>query len=310
MTKAGATVERSRSGQRGFIVVAALWLLAALAALALVGSVYMTQSAIALAAFDAPVQLQMVSTAAIELTAYKLSAPATVVRPTHGGFAFGLANARATVEYQAESARINLNMAPRSMIGGLFSALGVEPDLASQLADRVVAWRSAPRHNGQDTEDALYAASGLSYLPRHAPFSSVDELSLVLGMPAALLERARLYLTVYSGTAGINVLEAAPQVMAALPDMTSVKLEAFLNQRDSLPPNDPQFVLGALGGGVAGATVAGSDAYRVRMQIILPDGRKSTSEGVIMLSGPSAKTAYRVFTWRDEIDASTGVAQK
>jgi len=310
MTKAYATVEGSRSGERGFIVVAALWLLAALAALVLVGSVYMTQSAIALAAFDAPTQLQMASTAGIELTAYRLSAPATATRPTHGGFAFGLANARVTVEYQAESARINLNMAPRSMIGGLFSALGVEPDAASQFADRVVAWRSAPRSNGQDSEDALYVAAGLKYLPRRAPFSSVDELSLVLGLPAALLEQARPYLTVYSGTAGINVLEAAPQVIAALPDMTSAKLDAFLNQRDSLPPSDPEFVLGALGGRVAGATVAGSDAYRVRMQIILADGRKSMSEGVIMLPGPGAKVAYRVFTWRDEIDPSTGGAQR
>ncbi|WP_426418698.1 general secretion pathway protein GspK [Bradyrhizobium genosp. A] len=232
MTVTFAKEGASRVGERGFIVVAALWLLAALAALAIVGSVYMTQSAIALAVFDAPTQLQMVSTAGIELTAYRLSAPATVSRPTHGGFAFGLANARVTVEYQAESARINLNMAPRSMIGGLFAAVGVEPDSASQFADRVVAWRSAPRHNGQDSEDALYIASGLSYLPRHAPFSSVDELSLVLGLPAALLERVRPYLTVYSGTAGINVLDAAPQVIAALPEMTSAKLDAFLNQRE------------------------------------------------------------------------------
>jgi general secretion pathway protein K len=92
--------------------------------------------------------------------------------------------------------------------------------------------------------------------------------------------------------------------------MTSAKLDAFLNQRDSLPPDDPEFVLGALGGRVVGATVAGSDAYRIRIRIILPDGRESRSEGVIMLPGPSAKLAYRVFTWRDEIDPSTGGAQR
>ncbi|MCP3445159.1 general secretion pathway protein GspK [Bradyrhizobium sp. CCGUVB14] len=310
MTKTSATIQGSRSGQRGFIVVAALWLLAALAALALVSSAYMTQSAISLAALDAPVQLGMISSAGIEMTAYRLSAPAAVSRPTHGGFAFRLANASVTIEYQAESARINLNMAPQSMISGLFSALGVDADTAGQLANRVVAWRSAPRHNGQDSEDALYVAAGLNYLPRHAPFSSVDELALVLGAPATLLQQARPYLTVYSGTAAINVLDAAPQVISALPEMSSTKLDAFLNQRDSLPSTDPEFVLGALGGRVAGASVAGSDAYRVRMQIILPDGRKSISEGVIMLSGPGAKTAYRVFTWRDEIDPATGAAQR
>lgn len=309
MTRKPANVEGQDIGERGFIVVAALWLLAALAALTLVGSVYMTQSAMALAGFDAITQLQMISSAGVELAAYQLS-DAPAARPFHGRFVFGLGNARVVVEYQSESARINLNMAPRSMIAGLFAGLGVDTDLAGQLADRVVAWRSAPRPNAQKDEDALYVAAGLSYLPRRAPFNSVDELALVLGMPAPLVERARPFLTLYSGIAGINVLEAAPEVMAALPDMTSAKLDAFLNQRVSLPSNDPEFVLGALGDKIPGATLAGSDAYRVRMRIVLADGRESRSEGVIMLPGSSAKTAYRIFTWRDEIDPSTGEAQR
>lgn len=300
----------ARAAERGFIVVAALWLLAALAALAVVGSLYMTQSATALAAFDATTQLQMIETAGVEMAVYHLSGAVPGTRPSHGSLAFRLANARVTIEYQSEAARINLNMAPRSMIAGLFGALGVEPDAASRLADRVAAWRSAPRTNAQDDENSLYTTAGLNYLPRRAPFNSVEELSLVVGMPAGLVERARPFLTLYSGIAGINVLEAAPQVMAALPDMTSVKLEAFLNQRDSLPSNDPEFVLGILGGRTPGATVAGSDAYRIRMRIVLADGRDSRSEGVIMLPANGAKTAYRVFTWRDEIDSSTGGAQR
>lgn len=301
---------RSRRSERGFIVVAALWLLAALAGLILVGSVYMTQSAIALSAFDAATQLQMISTAGIELSAYQLSGVAPESRPSSGSFKFGLANARAAVEYQSEAARINLNMAPRSVIAGLFTALGVEAGTASGFADRVAAWRSEPRPNVQDEEDSLYIAAGLTYLPRHAPFSNVDELSLVLGMPAALVERARPYLTLYSGMAGVNVLEAAPEVLAALPDMTAAKVDAFLNQRASLPSNDPEFVLGILGGRVTGATVAASNAYRIRMRIVLSDGRDSRSEGVIMLPDRGTKSAYRVFTWRDEIDPSTGGAQR
>jgi general secretion pathway protein K len=300
----------SRTGERGFIVVAALWLLAALAALTLVGSAYMTQSAIALTAFDTTTQLQMISTAGIELAAYQLSGATPEMRPSHGGFTFGLANAKVTVEYQSEAARININMAPRSMIARLFAALSVEPDTASHFADRVAAWRRTPRPNTQDDEDALYVAAGLNYLPRHAPFNSVDELSLVLGLPAALVERARPFLTLYSGIEGVNVLEAAPEVIASLPDMTAAKLDAFLNQRDSLPSNDAEFVLGVLGGRVAGATVAGSDAYRIRMRIVLPDGRDNRSEGVIMLPGSGGKTAYRMFTWREEVDPSTGGAQR
>ena len=229
-------------------MVAALWLLAALAALASVASAYMAQSAVALATLDAATQLEMLTTAGIELAAYELSAPVTVRRPTHGGFSFRLANSRVTVEYMSETARINLNMASRTMIAGLFAALGAQAEAASQYADRVVAWRSAPRPNAQDEEDGLYRAAGLKYLPRRAPFNSVDELSLVLGLPPRLWNARCRLLRCIAASGEINVLDAAPEVIAALPGMTPAKLDAFLGQRESLPPDNPEFVLGALGG--------------------------------------------------------------
>lgn len=296
---------RTGSAQHGFIVVTALWLLAALAALASVAAVYVAQSAVSLATLDTKLQLDMLATAGIELAAYELSGPATLRRPTYGGFSFRLAGSRVTVEYMSESARINLNMAPHAMIAGLFAALGAQPQAAGQFADRVVAWRSAPSPNAPAEEDNLYRAAGLNYLPRRAPFGSVDELWLVLDLPPALVERALPFVTVYSGVAEINVIDAAPEVIAALPGMTPARLDAFLSQRESLPPDDPQFVLGALGGKQVGATVAGSEAYRVRMRINLPDGRQSSPEGIIMILGPGEKEAYRVFGWRDEMDLAT-----
>lgn len=301
-----AMLAETGSSQHGFIVVTALWLLAALAALASVAAVYVAQSAASLATLDTKMQLEMLATAGIELAAYELSVPATLRRPTHGGFSFRLVDSRVTVEYMSESARINLNMAPHAMIAGLFAALGAQPQAAVQFADRVVAWRSSPGPNASTEEDNLYRAAGLKYLPRRAPFGGVDELWLVLDLPPALVERVLPFVTVYSGIAEINVLDAAPEVIAALPGMTPARLDAFLSQRESLPPDDPQFVLGALGGKQVGATVAGSEAYRVRMRIILPDGRQSRPEGTVMILGPGEKEAYRVFAWRDEIDLATG----
>lgn len=294
------------AGERGFIVVAALWMLAALAGFAGVAASYLSQSAIALTALDASTQQEMLASAGIELAAYELSAPATVRRPTHGGFSFRLANASVTVEYMSEASRINLNMAPRAMIAGLFASLGAPAEAASQYADRVVAWRSAPRPNVQDEEDQLYRAAGLNYLPRRAPFGSVDELSLVLGLPAAMVERAMPFVTVYSGIAEVNVLDAAPEVLAALPDMSQARLDAFLDARASLPRDNPEFVLGALGGRQPGATLAGSDAYRLRMRVVFSDGRQSSPEGIIMILGPGEKEAYRIFTWRSGLDRMTG----
>ena len=296
---------RDRSND-GFIVVAALWLLVGLAALASVASLYIAQSAVALSALDAATQWEMLGTAGVELAAYQLSAPVTVRRPTHGAFGFRLANASVRVEYMSEAARVNLNMAPRAMIAGLFTALGVPAEAASQYTDRVIAWRSAPRSDIEDGEQGLYRAAGLNYLPRRAPFNSVDELWLVLGLPPALVVRATPFFTVYSGMAEINVLDAAPEVIAALPGMSQAKLDAFLNRREELPPDNPEFVLGALGGRQPGATITGSAAYRVRMWITLADGRQRTPEAVILIPGPGEKEAFRVLAWKDEVDPDRG----
>lgn len=300
-------IRRARStdvvaAEDGFIVVVTLWLLVGLAALVTVASVYIAQSARALSTLDAAAQWEMLSSAGVELAAYQLSGPATVRRPSHGQFAFRLANATVRVEYMSESARINLNMAPASMLSGLFRAVGASTEAADMYAMRVVAWRSAPKSDGQDTELASYRAAGLPYVPRQAPFSSSDELWLVLGLPTALVERTMAFVTVYSGMAEINVLDAAPEVVAALPNMTSAKLEAFLNQRAELPRDNPEFVIGALGGRQPGATISASNAYRVRMHITLQDGRQRMPEAVIQMSEPGDPKAFHVLAWTDEVD--------
>ena len=308
MTRIARRFEASGRSRNGFIMVAALWLLAALATLASVVSVYMAQSARELTAFDTALQAEMLTTAGLELTAYQLSAPAAARHPTHGGFRFRLAKSEVTVRYVSEAARINLNMASPNMIASLFTALGAQPEKAGEYADRVVGWRSKPKPNMEDEEGALYRAAGLNYLPRHGYFDSVDELWLVLGLPPEIVERALPFVTIYSGIADIDVLDAAPEVIAALPDMTPALLQSFLDQRESLPP-DLQQVVGALGGKQAGVTVTGSEAYRVRMRITLPDGQQRTPEGVITILGPNAKGAFRVLAWKDDVDPNTGRTQ-
>ena len=70
---------------------------------------------------------------------------------------------------------------------------------------------------------ALYRSSGLPYLPRGAPFAHVNELWLVQGLPPALVGRAIPFVTVYSGRPDINVFDAPPELIAALPGMTPLR---------------------------------------------------------------------------------------
>lgn len=300
---------RGAASRDGFILVAALWILLGLATLASVSAAYVSQSAIALTVNDEAVETEALAAAGVELTAYRLSGPATPRRATRGTFSFHLARADVAVEFLSEAARIDLNNASKDLIAGLFTVLGAGPDAASEYADRVVGWRSPPPANALDGEEALYRTAGLHYSPRRGPFNHVDELWLVLGLPAELVERALPFVTVYSGMSNVNVLDAPAEVIGALPGMTSGRLNAFLEQRENFPANaDPQFVAGALGDKQAGATTKGSDAYRVRMRIAFDNGWRKTSEAVILVQTGSSAAPYSVLSWQDDIDPVNGRA--
>lgn len=302
MTRTRRQLETSR---RGFILVATLWILIALATLAAIASVYVARSAVALTALDDPLLTEPIVAAGLELTTYQLSSPEAEKRPTRGSFRFRLGRTDVAVEFISEAARVDINAAPKPLIAGLFASLGVPPQQAYQYADRVIGWRTPPKEGAEDGEEALYRAAGLRYSPRGAPFNHLDELWLVLDLPPALVERAMPFLTVYSARGDVNVLDAPEEILAALPNMSQGRLNAFLNQRGTLPP---EFVAGALGDDQAGATVKGSSAYRVRMLMAFEKGRQKMTEAVILVAASGAEP-YRVLSWKDDIDITAGTTR-
>jgi general secretion pathway protein K len=299
---------RLPTARDGFILVAVLWILGALAALAAVYASYVGNTAVALAVNDDAIQAEALRTAAVELTAARLLGVAADDRPTRGAFNFRLGRASVAVEFCSEAARIDLNAAPKELLTGFFAALGAHPNDAEQYAERIIGWRTTPDAKSQDAETSLYSAAGLSYPPRGAPFAHVGELWLVLGLPPAMVERALPYVTVYSGREDVNVLDASPEVLAALPKMTPERMSSLIGERASLTPSDGRAALGQLGAARTGATVEGSDAVRVTMRIALDNGRRIASEAVILLDGRNERSEpYRVLSWQDDLETSTVV---
>lgn len=288
------------STERGFVIVAVLWLLAALAALAVIFSAYLANSARALALNDTALQAEALVSAGVELTAYQLRLADKDARPARGSFQTRLNRADLTVSFVSETARVDLNAAPKELLAGLISVLGASPEDARQVADRIVAWRTKASPESASKEDALYLAGGRTYSPRQAPFAHVNELALVLGLPPALVERAMPFVTVYSGVAGVDVLNAPPEVVAALPGMTPLVLKQFLADRGSFA-NDPAAVAAALGEAKGSSASEKSQAYRLGICIRLPNGRQTISEVVISLS--SEEEPYRVLSWQDDLAA-------
>lgn len=293
-------------GARGFIVVAVLWILAALSALVLIYLSYVTSSAAVVAVGADRVQASALISGAVELAAFQLTAGKPETRPSSGTFNARLGTARVAIDFRSEAARIDLNSAPKPLLVGLFISLGANAAAAVDYADRIVAWRTPAQGGDGDPETSAYRVAGIGYLPRHAPFPSAEELWLVRGIPPQFVERALPMVTVFSNLPAVNVLDASPQVLAALPAMTPEALQAMLAQR-GVPGGDPRAVL-ALAGGGGGGTLEAATSYRLTVSVALDNGQRAGADVVILLLEGGAEP-YRVLSWRNAFDGSGAAPQ-
>ena len=303
------------SSERGFVIIAVLWILVALSTLAMIFSVYLSNSARALGVTDTGIAKDALVSASLELTAYQLLRAGEKDLPAQGSFRFRMDNAEALVTFTSEAARVDLNAASKEMLAGLFEVLGAEQKAVAELADRIVGWRTQSKPGAADDEGALYLAAGLNYSPRQAHFAHVNELSLVLGASPVLVERALPYVTVFSKSADIDVLIAPPEVIAALPGMTPEILNNFLKQRPSLP-HDQKAIVAALD--PVKATLPETRAFRVLTTLRFDNGRRTSSEAVILLGNAKGsdkantsasdkgkdedKRPYSILSWQDQVE--------
>ena len=288
----------------GFIVIAVLWILGALAVLAAIYSVFVVDTAAAVASHKDRVQAEALVTAGLELTAHRITA-VPEQRPSNGGFTFRLGSASVIVRFVSETARIDLNTAPKELLVGLFASLGAMRE-AEYYADRIIGWRTSPADR-QGDETAAYRTAGMHYAPRGGMFPHVGELWLVMGLPEAMIERALPHLTVHSGQAQVSILDASPQVLGALPGMSPDRLHDVLAARAAAPQN-VQYLLSLLGPAQTHASAEPAKAFRVTVQVVLDNGRRIRSEVVILVAEEDTEP-YRVLSWADDVDESAGAAR-
>ena len=163
--------------------------------------------------------------------------PATAWRAGGSGYAFSLGEGDVQVWVEDEDGKIDLNAAPLQLMAGLFVALGLAEEDARRMADRVGDFRdedSEPEPLG--AEDAAYFDAGLRQGAADRPFAEESELLRVLGMTQSLYQQVRPYVTVYSGSEGIDVTRAPRPVIEALPGITPPVVEALLTAGREVDP--------------------------------------------------------------------------
>lgn len=296
--------ERDAEGSHGFIIVAVLWILGALATLVVIYSYYSRETALEFINHNERLQARTLAVSGVELAAYELTGDPNV-RPVAGSFNFRQGTAIIHVDYRSENSRVDLNFGAQAVLTGLFVGLGVPFDSASAFADRINAWRTPLQPGASDDEASLYEAAGKSYGPRHGPFQDPHELGLIVGIPPFLIDRVLPYLTVYSGQPEVNVLGAAPQVLAAVPGLTPDRLQVLLTMR----ANTPQDVVRAqLGAATSYITLQASIANRVQVDVNFASGRRTRSEAVILVVDKDTEP-YRVLSWHDGVSLSDQAPQ-
>lgn len=185
--------------ERGFALVAALWV-SVLLALAAGAVLQLGRSEVRHATLRTEtVRLEAVADAALNLTLARLAGPMETQPPLDG------TPVPATVDgvpvmlrVEDETGKVNLNLGDGRLLRLLLAGAGLETETAARMAGRILAWRD-PQGDG-----------------RGGPFRSVGELRLVEGVGEALFRQLEPALTVWSDTDWIDPAFASAAVLAAI----------------------------------------------------------------------------------------------
>ncbi len=292
-----------RAGDRGFILVTVLWILAALAAFTAVYAVYVSDTASASAVRTDTLRADGLVVAAVELAALRLLSVPASERPSSGEVRFRMGEANVSARFADEAARIDLNAAAPDVLAGLFQVLGVPEQAAKTYAASIAAWRTPPKATGSAGSGGAASGSKTSALgddettKGQGAFAHAAELARVPGLPADVVAAALPYLTVYAGRREVNPEAAGPVVRAALAKagqgMDDIDTATFATSGDEKTGGEGTAVAGASGL----STVAG-DTARVTVRITFDNGRRQGAEAVILMRDFGVDP-YRVLLWRD-----------
>jgi general secretion pathway protein K len=276
---------RAAAGQTGIALVAVLWMVAALALLALALATATRAELHTAQGVRARAEAAAIGDAAIQLAMLELrSMPEAQQKFNHLSYEF--AGHPVVVELVPASGLVDLNQASEELLAGLFSGPGgEEPEVAAELARRVVEWRTP----GQTEADADYAAAGIVTRPRRGQFQYPEDLLQVLGASYPLYDRVRDLITVRGGSAGVAPQAASLDVLTLLAGGDRDLAARIASTLGNDPTTD---ITGLASRFLAGG---GSSVYRVDARVKLGERRYRRTRWIDLSQGGADGTPWRSF---------------
>ena len=170
-----------------------------------------------------------------------------------------------------EAGKVNPNGAPAELLAALMHRLGADTRTATAVSLAILDWRfaDAQRVGGAKTE--TYRAADRSYGPPSAPFQTLEELGLVLGMTPELLRLLLPHLTLFH--------EGPPNPAVADPMVR----DAMRDAGGGAPEPD------------AGAVE--ENVVAIEARAAGPDGSGFVRRAVVRLGQRANGSLYQVLTW-------------
>ena len=254
---------RAPLNERGVILIALLWILTALAVIALSFS---RESFVEVAAARNSQELAdsyFVARAGLNAVIYQLlqrrfiprvqqleldAAPDPIdIGKVSGGFGDGVYD----VEVQDESGKINPTVAPEDQLRALVEAIGISKRDGDIIVDSIIDWRDVDsEHHTNGAEDDYYQSLNPPYKAKNGRIDTVEELLLVRGVTreyfygfpdkapdGSTIYRYGLsrYLTVYYQSNRVNVNFAEIPVLMSIPGMAPDAAQLIYERRKVKP---------------------------------------------------------------------------
>jgi general secretion pathway protein K len=204
-----------------------------------------------------------------------------------------------------ERGKIDLNLAGRELLLKLFTGINLESGDADKLADAILDWRDKNdevQMNGAEKKD--YQQHNLSYAPRNAPFQSIEELQFVLGVTPQLYKKLAPMLTVYSGSATVDI-KKAPSALQRILNPEGDAGESGKQagntagpggaDTDSQDKTDPESDSETDAEAGSGANTGSSGVYSIYAGALLPGGRRGQIE---ILARREGSSAFTILSWK------------